>query len=153
MSFRSARPLLRVVTSSWFTELPPDIVRIGISRGPPRGQRGYRRLPDLAPGPWHKTASEQEYISLYRTQLEALDPYVMIDRVRTVTAGASCAALLCFEQAEVRGVWCHRSLAADWLSKALGSVVDEWGYEHQTAHPLLPPSLRKQREKRSPAFT
>jgi hypothetical protein len=34
---------LQVFTSSWFTPLPPDHVRIGISRGTPRGVvAGYR---------------------------------------------------------------------------------------------------------------
>lgn len=153
MNIRSARPPLRVVTSSWFTELPPEIVRIGISRGPTRGQRGYRRFPALAPGPWYKTASEQEYILLYKAQLAALDPFVIADQIHVLAAGASCAALLCFEKAETRGAWCHRALIGAWLSTALGSVVCEWGYEHQAVHPLLPPSLRKQREKGPPAPT
>jgi hypothetical protein len=31
-----------LVTSSWFTELPPTFCRIGISRGTPRGKAGFR---------------------------------------------------------------------------------------------------------------
>jgi hypothetical protein len=39
--------------------------------------------------------------------------------------------------------WCHRSLAANWLSEAPGEAVPEFGYEWLTQdfHPLLRPSL------------
>lgn len=40
----------QIKTSSWRTKLPAGHVRIGISRGAPRGMKGYRRYPKLNPG-------------------------------------------------------------------------------------------------------
>jgi hypothetical protein len=39
--------------------------------------------------------------------------------------------------------WCHRSLAANWLSEAPGEAVPELSYEGltQDCHPLLRPPL------------
>lgn len=82
MNISDSRPAFRVFTSSWFTELPPDVA----------------------------------------------------DRLGVLATGAPCVALLCFEQPDTHGMWCHRSLIAVWLSDALGSVVNEWGYEDLTNH-------------------
>lgn len=144
MSTRLSSASPQIVTASWFTPLPPDVARIGISRGPPRGQRGYRRLPALAPGTWYRTASEAEYIRLYRAHLMTLDPEHVRGQIRSLATDAQCAALLCFEQPGPSGSWCHRSLAAQWLTDALSIAVPEWGFESLSAaeHPMLPLSLR-----------
>ena len=43
---------MKIYTSSWFTNLPDTIQKIGVSRGTPRGYKaGYRKMPELAPGP------------------------------------------------------------------------------------------------------
>jgi hypothetical protein len=61
---------MRIYTSSWFTRLPPDMLRIGISRGTPRGQpASYRRRPELAPGSWFKSVDPAEYYRWYMAQL------------------------------------------------------------------------------------
>jgi uncharacterized protein YeaO (DUF488 family) len=133
---------MKIYTSSWFTSLPSDVIRIGVSRGPPRGQRGYRLMREVAPGAWFRTASEQQYIALYQAQLAKLDPLRVLDRLLELSSGASSVALLCFEKADTGDTWCHRSLLAAWLSEGLGTMVHEWGYGDHAAHPLLPPSLR-----------
>ena len=66
---------MRIFTSSWFEPLPADIQKIGISRGTPRGYPpGYKRMLELAPGPWFKTASVPEYRRLFFDLLSGLDP-------------------------------------------------------------------------------
>ena len=133
-----------VVTASWFSDLPPDIVRVSITRGTRRGQRGYRRLPLLAPGPWFRSVQEEEYIRRYTNQLEGLDPQQVYRRLSECAGGAPTVALLCFERAGTDDGWCHRALAGAWLSKALDMPVPEYGYAvlPQEQHPMLPPSLR-----------
>jgi Protein of unknown function, DUF488 len=134
---------LKIVTASWSTVLPPDIVRVGISRGGARRQRGYRLLPALAPGAWFKSVGETEYIERYQLQLASLDPQAVYGTLCDMAHGAPCVALLCFERAGTDDGWCHRSLAAQWLSAGLGADVHEWGYETvpPNRHPLLPLTL------------
>lgn len=142
MSSRSRK--VRIVTASWFTKLPDDVARIGISRGLPRGQSGYRRLPSLAPGRWYRSVGEEEYIQRYREQLAALDPHEVYERIVGYAAGAQTAALVCFERPGTTDGWCHRAISARWLSDGLGVAVPEFGCEElvQAEHPMLPPSLR-----------
>ena len=55
-----------IATSSWFTQLDPvRYARIGISRGVPRAQSGYRRYPKLNPGPWFNSVANDEYRRRY----------------------------------------------------------------------------------------
>jgi hypothetical protein len=144
MGSRISFPALQIVTASWSTPLPSEFIRIGISRGGPRRQRGYRRLPALAPGHSYRAVGEEEYIRLYRALLSALRPEEIHDQIRCLAEGAPTAALVCFEQPET-GAWCHRSMAAGWLADALGIAVPEWGFDHlgSAEHPMLPPSLSK----------
>jgi hypothetical protein len=134
---------LKIVTASWSTVLPPDVIRVGISRGGARRQRGYRLLPPLAPGAWFKSVNEAEYIERYRKQLASLDPECVYGTLCDMAHGAPCVALLCFERAGTDDGWCHRSLAALWLSAGIGMAIPEWSYGEvpADAHPLLPPSL------------
>ena len=135
----------KVITASWFTPLPPDIARVCISRGPPRGQRGYRKLPFLAPGRWFRSVGEVEYIRRYSEQLSHLSPSYVYRRLIGCAWGASTVAMHCFERPGTSDGWCHRALTARWLSTSLGIEVPEFGYEHlaQAEHPMLPPSLRR----------
>ena len=144
---------LRIVTASWYSALPSDVVRVSISRGPRRGQRGYRGLPFLAPGRWYRTVDENEYIDLYNEQLGHLDPDYVSHRLIGCAAGAPIVALLCFERPFTDDGWCHRSLTAAWLSKEIGVPVPEFGYEHlpQADHPMLPPSLKRSFSPSEPA--
>jgi hypothetical protein len=61
------------VTASWSSSLPDGYAAIGISRGPPRGRRGYRMYATLAPGAWFRKVDERTFIERYMTQLASLD--------------------------------------------------------------------------------
>jgi hypothetical protein len=132
-------------TASWFTVLPADHIKIGISRSIPRFQKpGYRVFRKLQPGPWFNSVGVQEYYDRYRSEVLAqLDPHQVADQLHTL-AGERTACMVCFE-APGSGKWCHRALAAEWLAAALGHVVPEFGFEHlpQHEHPMLPPELRR----------
>jgi len=106
---------LTVVTSSWSTQLPEGYARIGISRGSPRGQRGYRTYRALAPGPWFSSVSEDEYCRRYRALLDALDPRKVL-AILAELAGPRIPALLCFERPPPDPSWCHRGLVSAWFA-------------------------------------
>ena len=138
---RKNRPAFTtVVTASWSVRLPAQYARIGISRGAPRGQSGYRSYRPLAPGPWFRSVPSAEFCNRYLSQLGALDP----DRVMrdlSALADGRMAALLCFEQPPPDPAWCHRSLVSAWLADTLDLQVVEYGYEESGwghRHPKLP---------------
>jgi hypothetical protein len=138
---------MQIVTASWFNRLPPEIAKIGISRSVPRGHPGgYRRVMALAPGPWFRfgrNMSPEKYYRHYTAQLAALDPQMILDRIRELADGRD-AALLCFE-AMRPGQWCHRAMVSEWLGDTLALAVPEFGDpEARTgrAHPLFPASIR-----------
>ena len=133
-------------TASWFTPLPDDHIRIGISRGAPRRMTaGYRLYKALAPWPWFNSVGIDEYYSRYRTEiLGPLDPRKVRDDLDGLAAGRT-PVLLCYERPGGAD-WCHRAMAAEWLAEALGVAVPEFGYEtrSQGEHPLMPPQLRRE---------
>ena len=137
---------MKILTSSWFAPgLPADMVKIGISRGIPRRQpAGYRVYRKLAPGPWFNSTSPEEYDRLYKAEiLDKLDPRVVASELLDLARGRT-PVMVCYERPG--GIdWCHRAMAAQWLSDALGSPIAELGFEHlpQEAHPLMPPELRR----------
>jgi len=132
-------------TGSWFTSLPDDHMRIGISRGVPRRMAaGYRLLKRLAPGPWFNSVGIDEYYQRYRTEVLApLNPRAIASELMEMANGR-VPVMLCFERPGT-GDWCHRAMAAEWLAEALGRVVPEFGFETlpQQQHPLMPPQLRR----------
>jgi hypothetical protein len=134
----------RIVTASWYSILPAEFVRVGISRGAPRGHpAGYRRYRPLYPGRWFRSVSPEEYVLRYNAEILApLDPHQVIEDLRRFGAGSSIA-LLCFERPGTSDGWCHRALAAGWLARALDQPIGEFEYEHlpQDEHPMLPPHL------------
>ena len=136
----------QIVTASWSTDLPPAFVRVGISRGAPRGHpAGYRRYRPLYPGPWSHSATAEDYVRRYDAEVLApLDARNVIADLRRLGSGAPIA-LLCFERPGTSDGWCHRSLAAMWLAQALGRPVAEFGFAHlpQGEHPMLPCSMRQ----------
>ena len=117
-----------VVTSSWSTPLPEGYARIGISRGPPRGQRGYRTYRALAPGPWLWSVTEEEFCRRYLAQLGFLDPRKVLADL-TELAGHRMPALLCFEQPPPDPRPCHRGLVSAWFAETVGVIVPEYGHE------------------------
>jgi len=137
---------MRIYTSSWFARLPPAVLRIGISRGTPRGQPvGYRRLPELAPGPWFKSVGADEYHRRYMAQLSGLDPKAVLPKITDMAAGRD-VALLCYDPPNDPAKWCHRGQVAGWLHDALQLDVFEYGLEDQGCgwqHPKLLPEFRR----------
>jgi hypothetical protein len=128
-----------IKTASWFTSLPPDHVRIGISRGTKGVPAGFRRYPRLAPGEWFKTVPLEEYVRRFHAEvLDRLDPLLVAAELHAIAEGAT-PVLLCFERPET-GDWCHRAFVASWLATGTGKPVLEVGFEHlpQDQHPLLP---------------
>lgn len=133
-------------TGSWLAKLPDDHIKIGISRGVPRGlPAGYRLFKRLAPGPWFNSVSPIEYDRLYRAEILArLDPKVVVANI-TELAGGRIPVLCCYES-KPNWEWCHRAMTARWLADATGRPVPEFGFEHlsQHEHPFMPTVLRPQ---------
>jgi hypothetical protein len=136
---------LLIKTASWFTPLPDDHARIGISRGVPRLMLpGYRADKRLAPGSWFNSVSPSEYYRLYRAEiLGPLNPRAVASELIEMANGR-IPTLLCFEKPGGTE-WCHRAMCAEWLAEALGRVVPEYAHEGlpQHEHPLMPLELRR----------
>jgi len=127
-----------VVTSSWFTELPPEYCRIGVSRGVPRNQSGYRMYRKLQPGPYLKLPDGPFTERYYTEVLGQLDPRQTVDELMELAAGKT-PALLCFEHPQSQA-WCHRAMISAWLWQTLGLDVPEYGREREGCgldHPKL----------------
>ena len=141
-----------IKTSSWFEKLPPDHLRIGISRGTPRGiPAGYRLFRKLAPGDWFNSVPVPIYRQRYFEGLSMLDPGEVVDELKTM-AGDKTPVLCCFEAPRKLSEWCHRAFVSVWLEKELGLQVfelgmEDWGCGWQ--HPKLPPALRRKPEPAS----
>ena len=132
------------VTASWYTKLPDGYCRIGISRGTPRGQRGFKVYRKLAPGPWFNSVDPLEYRRRYFAQLEQLDPTATLKELSALASGLK-PALLCFERGPPDLSWCHRALVSAWFYDTIGISVFEFGHESDGAgwtHPKLPTILR-----------
>ena len=104
---------MTIKTASWFTKLPDDNLRIGISRSTPRRMPpGYRIYRKLAPGPWFNSVGIDEYYHRYRTEiLGPLDPGLVADDLLRLGAG-SIPVMLCFERPGT-AEWCHRTMSAE----------------------------------------
>ncbi|BCH11978.1 hypothetical protein MesoLj131c_62360 [Mesorhizobium sp. 131-3-5] len=135
---------MRIFTSSWFHPLPSTIQKIGVSRGTPRGYAaGYRKMPELAPGPWFKTASERDYKQLYFEILAKLNLAQIVAKFEQLSGGKD-VALLCYE-APTDNQYCHRAYISVWLKERLDLNVFEYGLESQGcgwSHPKLPAQYR-----------
>jgi hypothetical protein len=139
---------MKIYTSSWYTKLPPEVQRIGISRGTPRGQpAGYRMLSQLAPGPWFNSVSPEEYHRLFMSQLAALDPKVILAKIEELAGGKPSVALLCFEKPNDPAAWCHRGQVSAWFQDELKIDIFEFGLESPGRcgwlHPKLLPVFQK----------
>ena len=133
-----------IKTSSWFTKLPADHIRIGISRGTPSKQTGFRRYPLLNPGPWFKSCeTPQEYAARYFDILSKLNADDVVYELTELADGGT-PTLLCWELPPPAPAWCHRGLVSAWLHDELGLEVPEFGHEgFGWQHPKLDPELRK----------
>ena len=144
-TFRGPAP----VTASWSSPMPDGYTAIGISRGPPRGRRGYRMYAALAPGAWFREVDERTFIERYMAHLAGLDAGQVL-RDLTRLADGNVPALLCFEKPPPDAAWCHRGLVAAWLKDAADVDIFELGAELAGAgwsHPKLPTCLRHRPSK------
>jgi len=136
---------MQIYTASWFTHLPAELVRVGISRGTPRGQSGYRMYRRLAPGPWFRSVETSTYYRQYTAQLNRLDASQVVEDLFALCDG-SPVAMLCFEPPKPGPDWCHRALVSVWLQERLALAVPEYGLEEYGcgwSHPKLPPEWRR----------
>jgi hypothetical protein len=127
---------LSVLTSSFRTYTGPG--RISIARSARRVASGFKVYRALAPGPWFRSVSAEEYLTRYAALLTWLDPQDTWDRLHEL-AGAAEPVLLCWEAPPfthtfaiptadaVAGPsnWCHRRLVAAWFKHELGHDVPE----------------------------
>lgn len=141
--------LPNIKTSSWFTPLPEEHLRIGISRGVPRQlPAGYRRYRKLFPGNWFNSVTPIDYERLYAEQvLSKLDPRRVVEDLIEI-AGGQVPVLVCYEKPDTPAEldWCHRSLVSVWFRETIGLDVPELGRETcgcGHSHPKLHPSLRR----------
>lgn len=137
-----------IVTACWFSKLDPDVyVRVGISRGTPRGIAGYRKYSRLNPGPWFARVSAAEYRARYFAEiLDPLDPEAVVTDLLKLGDGR-VPALCCWEPS-TGPAWCHRGFVASWLKDTLNLDVFEVGQEHEGCgweHPKIPVPFRKLR--------
>lgn len=144
---------MRIFTSSWFTRLPDDIVRVGISRGTPRGQKaGFRMMRKLAPGAWFNSVEVGEYRRRFFADLAKLDASSVVDELQEMGGGAD-VALLCFEAPHKSADWCHRGYVSVWLKDQLDLDVHEFGLEQFGCgweHPKIPELFRARPDPEPP---
>lgn len=112
---------MRVFTSHWRSSLLRDVdaTIIGISRGTPRGNPGfrYRVLRSLAPGDraWRQEGQE-EFERAYLDQLEALGVERILGDLKRVGTGRPCICL-CWERLADPDEYCHRLTLSRFLER------------------------------------
>jgi hypothetical protein len=107
--------------TSYYSVTPDTIPgAVCISRYAPRSCT-YLQYPALAPGKWFRSAEVPQYIPLYMEILNQLDPHQVWIDLYELTDGVE-PILLCYESPSK---FCHRFLAADWLTEATGIPVEE----------------------------
>lgn len=131
-----------IKTSSWYTRLPLNHVRIGISRGVPRGFREViKRYTPLNPGTWFKSCpTPHDYYTLYWALLAELDAEKVVREIGNLAGVGKTAVLVCFEAPPPNEDWCHRGLVSAWLWETLELTVPELNHEalgHGWQHPKL----------------
>lgn len=136
----------KIFTGSWSTCLPDTHLKIGVSRGVPRGTpAGYRRYPALNPGSWFRSVAAGEFHRLYHDEvLKKLDAERVVRDLTAISAGR-IPVLTCFEKSAPGDDWCHRGIISVWLNDKVGLEVPEYGQEKYGCghcHPKLPRELR-----------
>lgn len=114
-------------TSNYATikTLPPELVPVAISVGPPNWFKG-RHEPRLCPTWPMLKMSEADYDRHFEAILAKLDPHQLF------RALGPSAVLLCWEAPNVR---CHRRKVAEWFEAAVGLEVCEYGLARQDCLP------------------
>src|SRR5262245_51630381 len=126
-----------IVTSSWYTQLPTadlftsaaeSSCRIGISRGTPRGQSGFRMYRRLQPTQGTLKLPDAEFTERYlRDVLGRLHAHQVVRELLDLADGR-IAVLCCFEHTH-SPAWCHRGIVSAWLQAQVGLDVYEFGRE------------------------
>ncbi|MCJ2019917.1 hypothetical protein MKK84_21185 [Methylobacterium sp. E-065] len=136
---------MTILTSYWSRPLPPDYVRISVSRGSPRWMKPQPKIPEFAPGQWlYTTPDPEEYRIKYVSQLACVDVGEIVERIDRM-AGGRTAVLCCFCKPGVPGGFCHRAWLSVLFAHRANLEVPELGMEADgsgAAHPLLPQEYR-----------
>jgi hypothetical protein len=134
-----------IYTGCWFSKLPPDYIKVGVSLGVPKKmEKGYRLYKKLAPGPWFNSVSPAVYRQRYFDELSLLDPEQVVNEIEGL-ADDRIPVLVCWER-PTQPEWCHRAFISAWLADKLNLVVPECGLEekgHGWQHPKLPPGMSR----------
>jgi len=121
---------MEIKTGSWYAPVPADHIKIGVSRGVPRGMpAGYRTFKKLAPGLWFNSVGLAEYLERYNAILAGLDPKLTWYEIKAI-AGDKTPVLCCYESApsiQAGTTYCHRHMAAQWLEQTMGITIQEIG--------------------------
>ncbi len=129
---------MELYTSHWRNQdlVGLDVVKVGISRGVPRGKAAkqlpyrYKRIPALFPSSdllkgWKAhEISPEEYAPVYRRYLDSLGVEEVTGQLKTKSAenGGKPLVLLCWCYP---GEFCHRRVWADWYQEKTGQEVPE----------------------------
>lgn len=108
----------------------PHLIALGFTVGHPRWKLKYQlagNLKELGPDAAWKDRDRDTFHDYYMRKLDNLG----VEKIgamlfeKIVTAGAAGAILLCFEDLEKEGEWCHRRMFADWWFSQTGQRVEE----------------------------
>ena len=102
------------------------ILPICIARGVPKFFHGIS-MQEFAPYSFMLSGnlSREEYIDNYNKILAKLNPTKSLQSIYVLAHGKD-VALLCYEKPTE---FCHRHLLADWLEKATGQKIEEFGVQ------------------------
>lgn len=123
-----------------YTQFQPEAgVPVRVTVGKPRFRLAYpltHTISELAPDAYTLKWEDQPRFQLHYTRkLAALG----VDRIRELLAGVAAAegldpdapdttlVLLCFENLARPGMWCHRSMFAQWWTQETTELVAELG--------------------------
>jgi hypothetical protein len=123
---------LELFTASYRDFDPSMGVPVRTSRGYPRfwklGRLQVLReaMPERA---WMTMTDPAVFGELYRQKLDDVGAHVLLGRLEEIAAAAGDRrlVLLCFENLEKPGAWCHRSALGRWFEEQTGVPVPEVG--------------------------
>jgi hypothetical protein len=104
-----------------------DATIIGISRGVPRGNPGYRYrvLRSLAPSRETFAIQDRErYAASFRAQLEELGAGRILADLKRI-GGTGSIVMLCWEPLADPSEWCHRRMLARYIERETGLEIPE----------------------------
>ena len=126
-------PTLTIATSRYQARekiAASGLAPVGTTVGRPRFKLGYElagTAAALAPRGLLHVEDPAEFELAYRSRLERVDVegiHLLLARLAG-NAGAEGVVLLCYEDLEVEGEWCHRRVFAEWWQEQTGEEVVE----------------------------